>query len=47
MYRLEKDGVRFTLFLLTSGSRPKIKHKVGEQNKIAEDLRRCASLLLM
>ena len=38
MYRLKKDGVRFTLFPLTSGSHPKIKHKVGEQNKVADDL---------
>ena len=47
MYRLEKDRVRFTLFLLTSESHPKIKHKMGEQNKVADDLGQSASLLLM
>ena len=28
VYKLEKDGVRFTLFPLKSGSRPKVKRKV-------------------
>ena len=46
-YQLEKDWVRFTLFPLTSGSHPKIKHKMGEQNKVADDLGQSASLLLM
>ena len=47
VYRLEKDGVRFTLFPLTSGSRPKVKHKVGVLNNIADDLRWRDNLLLM
>ena len=47
VYWLEKDEIRFTLFPLTSGSRPQLKHKFGEQNKVADDLRQRASLLLM
>ena len=39
VYRLQKVGVRFTLFPLTSGSRPKVKHKVGVQNNVADALR--------
>ena len=47
MYQLEKDGVRFTLFPLTSGSRPKVKHKVEVQNNVTDALRQCANLLLI
>ena len=47
VYRLEKDGVSFTLFLLTSGSRPKVKHKVGVSTEEADDSKRRASLLLL
>ena len=39
--------MRFTLFPLTSSSRPKVKHKVGALNKVSDDLRWRASLLLM
>ena len=39
--------MRFTLFPLMNGSRPKVRHKVGAPNKVADDLRRRASLLLM
>ena len=37
----------FTLFPLASWSCPKVKHKVGMPTKVADDLRRRASLLLM
>ena len=47
VYRLEKDGVRFTLFPLTRGPPPKVKHKVGVQNNVADALRQRANLLLM
>ena len=47
MYWLEKDGVRFTLFPLKSGSRPKVKHEVGVKNIVADALRQHANLLLM
>ena len=47
VYRLEKDGVRFALFPLTSGSRPKVKHNVGVSNDVASDLKWRASLLLL
>ena len=36
---LKNDGVRFTLFLLMSGSRLKVRLKLGASNKIANDLR--------
>ena len=39
--------MRFTLFPLTSGSRPKVKHKVGVSNEVAGDSKRRASLLLL
>ena len=39
--------MRFTLFLFTSGSRSKFKHKAGESNKEANDVRRHANLLLI
>ena len=37
IYWLEKDAVRFTLFPLTSRSRPKVKHKVGASDKVVGD----------
>ena len=39
--------MRFTLFLLTSEPHPKTKHKARVSNKEADDVRRCASLLLI
>ena len=42
-----KDGVRFTLFPLMSGSRPKVKQKVGVSNEAAGDSKWCASLFLL
>ena len=39
--------MRFTLFSLTSGSRPKTKHKAGVSSKEVDDVRRCASLLVI
>ena len=47
VYRLEKDGVRFTLFLFTNGSRPKSKHKAGVSNKEPDDVRRRANFPLI
>ena len=39
--------MRFTLFPLTSKSRPRVKLKVGVSNEVASDLKQCASLLLL
>ena len=39
--------MRFTLFPLESGSHPKVKHKVGVQNIVTDDLRRRDNLLQM
>ena len=47
MYRLNKDGKRFTLFPLKGGSRPKVKHKVRMQNDVAVASRQRLNLLLM
>ena len=47
VYKLEKDGVRFTLFPLKSGSRPKFKHKAGVQSNVADVLSQRASLMLI
>ena len=47
VYRLEKDRVRFTLFPLMNGSRPKVKHKLGVQNNVVDDLKGHDNLLLL
>ena len=47
VYRLEKDEVRFTLFPLMSGSRPKVKDKVGVSKEEVDNSKRCPSLLLL
>ena len=47
VYRLEKDGVRFTLFPLTNRSRLKTMHKARVSNNEADDVRWRASLLLI
>ena len=47
VYRLEKDGVRFTLFPLKYWSRPKVKYKVGVQSNVADVLSLPASLMLI
>ena len=39
--------MRFTLFLLIGGSRPKTKHKAGASNKEVDGVRRRANLLLI
>ena len=44
---MEKDGVRFILCPLKSVSRPKVKHKVGVQNNVADALSQWASLMLI
>ena len=47
VYWLEKGGVRFTLFPLMNGSCSKVRHKVRALNKVADDLRMRACLMLM
>ena len=39
--------MRFTLFPLTNGSRPKVKHKVEVSNEVAGDSKQRANLLLL
>ena len=39
--------MRFTLFPLMSGSRPKVKYKMGVSNEVADDSKQRASLLLL
>ena len=47
VYQLEKDRMRFTLFPLTSRSHPKVNHKMGASNEVANDSKWRASLLLL